>query len=343
MRQTICKTGLVLLIVQALVSTAVAQASDKSRSDKNRSIASTFAKKSKRNTRQVSSTDSLSRQRRRFWLYASLSSVFDSNIDHDENNVQSFGLIPSLGIHFQNNSERPAFEFDYETALHRYTNTSRWNRMSHKARASYERRFTDFLRSEITGEMSIKGSSEDRELSDQYVLRQEFKIRVSPNRRFNVFGAYRIKRVADDPGRNAIDPYIGASFEQRFAGQRSLELGYRYNKSRSWNPRHRYIRWTYGAEFKTPFLRPDRMLSIEVKYSPQLYARSIKIEDNTGNEHHVTRRDRRWIVDASWLRPVSERFDIGFRYNFEMRRSNDPEKNFNSHLAGVVFTYRWWQ
>lgn len=229
MRQTICKTALVLLIVQALVTTAAAQANDKSRSDTNRSTVSTSAKKSQLNTRQVSSIDYSSWQRRRFWLYFSLSSVFDSNIDHDENNVHSFGLVPSLGIHFQSNVDRPAFEFDYETALHRYSNTSRWDRMSHKARASYERGFTDFLRSEITGEMSIKGSSEDRELSDQYALRQAFKIRASRTRRFNIFGAYRIKRDADDPGRNAIDPYIGASFEQRFAGRRSFELSYRYD------------------------------------------------------------------------------------------------------------------
>lgn len=85
------------------------------------------------------------------------------------------------------------------------------------------------------------------------------------------------------------------------------------------------------------------MLTIDVKYRPKLYARTIKIEDNDGNKHHVTRYDRRWIVNAAWLRPVSERFDIGFRYTFEMLRSNDLEKNFNSHLAGVVLTYRWWR
>ena len=343
MRQTICKIALVLFIVQVLVSTADAQANDNSRSERNRSTASTSAKKSKPKARQDSSADNLSRQRRRFWLYASLSSIFDSNIDHDENNVHSFGLIPSLGFHFQNSLEKPAFEFDYETARHRYTNTSRWDRTSHKARASYERRLSNFLASETTGEMSIKGSSEDRELINQYVLRQEFKIRASRSRRFNVFAAYRIKRDEDDPGRNAIDPYIGGSFEQRFEEQRSLEISYRYDKNRSLNPRNRYVRWTYGAEFRTPFLRADRLLAIEVKYRPQLYARTIEIEDNNGDDHDVTRRDRRWIVGASWLRPVGEQFDIGFRYNFEMRRSNDVEKNFNSHLGGVTLTYRWWR
>lgn len=342
MQQTICKTALVFSIVLVLVSAPVGQTSDYTPLDKTHSTASTSAKKSKSKARQASSTDDLSRQRRRYWLYATLSSGFDSNIDHDENNVQSFGMVPSLGFHFQDSLEKPTFEFDYEMARHRYTNTSRWDRTSHRARASYERGLTDFLRAETTGELSIKGSSEDRELNDQYVLRQELKLRASRSRRFNLFAAYRLKRYDVDPGRNAIDPYVGASFEQRFSGGRSVEIGYRYDKNRSSNPRNRYIRWTYGAEFRTPFLGPDRLLFIEVKYRPQLYARTIEIEDVDGDDHDVTRRDRRWIVGASWVRPVNKRFDIGFRYNFEMRRSNDVEKNFNSHLGGFTLSYRWW-
>jgi hypothetical protein len=34
---------------------------------------------------------------------------------------------------------------------------------------------------------------------------------------------------------------------------------------------------------------------------------------------------------------------LGLGYRFEAGRSNDVEKNFNSHMAGVTLTYRWWR
>jgi hypothetical protein len=272
-----------------------------------------------------------------------LSKTLDSNIDHDDRDVRSFGLVPSVGVHFQSSLEKPALQLDYETAFHSYTNSSRWDRASHKARASYERKLASWLYSETVGEMTIKGSSEDRELSNQYVLGQEFELRASRSRRFKVFGAYRLKRYSDDPGRNAINPYVGGAFEQRFAGGRSLGVSYRYDKNRSQNARNRYIRWTYGAEFKTPFLRRDALLTVEARYRPQLYARTIEIEDEDGDDHDVTRKDRRWIVGGSWQRPLNENLALGLGYRFEARRSNDVGKNFNSHLGGVTLTYRWWR
>jgi hypothetical protein len=257
--------------------------------------------------------------------------------------VRSFGLVPSVGVHFQSSLEKPIFELDYEAAYHSYTNTSRWDRTSHKARASYERRFGRHFASETTAEVTVKGSSEDRELSNQYAVGQEFELRATRSRRFKVFGAYRLKRYPDDPGWNSINPYVGGAFEQRFAGGRSLEVSYHYDKNRSWSHRNRYIRWTYGADFKTPFLRPDAVLTFEAKYRPQLYARTIEIEDEDGDDHDVTRRDRRWLAGALWQRPLNENLLVGFGYRFEARRSNDVEKNFNSHLAGVTFTYHWWR
>ncbi len=49
------------------------------------------------------------KRQRRFWLSASLSSVFDSNIEHDERRLRSFGMVPSLGFHFQDDAEKPSF------------------------------------------------------------------------------------------------------------------------------------------------------------------------------------------------------------------------------------------
>lgn len=303
------------------------------------------AKKSKPKTRpkQTQTAEAGAGPRRRLWFYASVSSIFDSNIDHDAEDVRSFGLVPSVGVHFQNSLEKPALQLDYETGFHSYTNSSRWDRVSHKARASFERRLRPWLASETVGEVTIKGSSEDRELSNQYVLGQEFELRAGGGRRFKAFGAYRLKRYGDDPGRNAIDPYVGGAFAQRLAGGRSLELSYRYDKNRSQGARNRYVRWTYGAEFRTPFARPDALLTIEARYRPQLYARTVEVEDEDGDDRDVPRRDRRLVVGATWQRPLNDNLTLGLGYRYEARRSNDPDKNFNSHLAGATFTYRWWR
>ena len=63
------------------------------------------------------------RLHRRWWVSMSLASVYDTNITHDEQLVGSFGLVPSFGVHFRDNAERPSFEADYEVALHRYNHT----------------------------------------------------------------------------------------------------------------------------------------------------------------------------------------------------------------------------
>jgi len=347
MRVRIFNRTLLLFIIQAILAfPAAALAKDEPSGKKNKDAAAkpAAARKAKRKKQQTLPAEARrGGPQRRLWFYASLSSLFDSNIDHDEENVRSFGLVPSVGVHFQSSLERPSFQLDYETAYHSYTNTARWDRTSHKARASYERRLSRWLSSETVGELTIRGSAEDRELNNQFVLGQEFELRASRSRRFKVFAAYRLKRYSDDPGRNAINPYVGAAFEQRFAGGRSLEVSYRYDKNRSENPRNRYVRWTYGAEFKTPFLRRDALLTIEARYRPQLYARIIEIEDEDGDDEDVTRRDRRWIVGASWQRPLNDSLALGLGYRFEARRSNDVERNFNSHLAGVTLTYRWWK
>ena len=56
--------------------------------------------------------------RRRLWFTATLATSFDSNINHDPEGVRSFGVVPSLAVHFQNSVEKPSFEMEYEVAAH---------------------------------------------------------------------------------------------------------------------------------------------------------------------------------------------------------------------------------
>jgi hypothetical protein len=272
---------------------------------------------------------------KRFWLFASLSTGFDSNINQDPDGTPSFGLVSSMGFHFQDNAEKPSFEIEYEAGLHHYTNTDKWNRVSHSAATSYKRHLFGRWYTRTTGELSLRGSSEDRELNNQYLLGQQLEYRPTANTRLIGFAAYRLKRDPVEEGKNAIDPYIGAKFVQRLRGERRWEISYRYDHNRSWDPRNRYVRWTYGARFETPLLQHDR-LTFEGSYRPQMYARTVKVDDV-----RVTRHDARWSFNAVWDHPLSERMTMRMFYRFEKRLSNSADKRYTEQLPGVSLTYQW--
>ena len=273
---------------------------------------------------------------RRLWFTATLATSFDTNINHDPQGVGSFGLVPSLGMHFQNSVEKPSIEIDYEVAAHSYTNSKEWDRVSHNLLVSYRRHLFGRWSMRTESEITFKGSSEDRELNNQYTLRQQFEYRINENTRLQLAGAYRVKRDPLDSGSNAIDPYVGARFIRRLAGDRRLALSYRYDKNRSWDPKNRYIRWAYEAEFTTPIVDRRTRLNVDLTYKPRLYGRTVKVEGE-----RVPRRDGRWIFETRLERVLRSDLRIGFLYRFEQRDSNDADKDFQSHQAGVALTYRW--
>lgn len=280
------------------------------------------------------------KNRRRFWLSGSLSTVFDSNVEHDERRLRSFGLVPSFGLHFRDNPEKPTFEAEYEVGFHRYTRTDSFDRVSHYFTGAYRRRLSGRLSARTTAEVSLKGSSEDRDVNNQYSLEQQLQYRLTPTARVSAFAAYRIKRYPlIDVGKNAIDPYVGGRFAHELKAGREWQLTYRYDKNRSQDPKDRYVRWTYEAQFSTPLFRKRRdLLTVEARYSPRLYARQIKVDGG-----RAARRDRRWVFEFDYERPLARDVRLGLGYQFETRGSNDPEKRFNAHVVGVTFGFDWWK
>lgn len=300
----------------------------------------TVTKKKKKTARpSAASRREEGKRGRRFWLSASLSTVFDSNVEHDERRLRSFGLVPSFGFHFRDDAERPSFEAEYEVGFHRYTRTDSFDRVSHYLTAAYRKRLPRGFSSRTTGEASLKGSSEDRDVNNQYSLEQQFQYRLMPSVRLSAFAAYRLKRYpVIDAGKNAIDPYVGGRVAQELKGGREWQFTYRYDKNRSQDPKDRYVRRTYEAQFSTPLFRSRRdLLTLEARYSPRLYARQIKVDGV-----RVPRRDTRCVFEADYQRPLGQDVRLGLNYRYETRDSNDPEKRFNAHVGGVSFGFDWW-
>jgi len=275
-------------------------------------------------------------RRRRLWFTATLATSFDTNINHDPQGVSSVGLVPSLGVHFQNSVEKPSFEIEYEIAAHNYTNSEEWDRVSHNLVMSYRKHLFKGWSTRTESEITLKGSSEDRELNNQYVLREQLEYRLNENSRLQLVAAYRVKRDPLDSGSNAIDPYVGARFIQKLAGDKRVALSYRYDKNRSWDPKNRYVRWAYEAEFSTPIVDRRSRLSFDLTYKPRLYGRTVKVEGE-----RIPRRDERWIFETQFERVLRPDLRMVFVYRFEQRDSNDPDKDFQSNQAGVALTYRW--
>ena len=288
----------------------------------------------------MAQTKDIDEARRRFWISMSLASVFDTNITHDEQQVSAFGLVPSLGFHFRDNAERPSLEVDYEVGLHRYTNTDEFNRVSHSFTTVYRRQLAKHLYSKTTAEVSLKGSSEDRDVNNNYVVEQQLQYRLPSNTRVAGFAAYRMKRYPLlDADSNAIDSYAGAKIEQRLRGERRLELTYRYDHNRAWGPRNNYFRRTYSLEFETPVsLKRRDTLSAEFRYSPRTYETRLTKVDGI----RVPRHDDRWVFDVIYQRLIGANLLMGFEYEFETRNSNDPDKRFTSHAFALTFTFDGW-
>ena len=281
------------------------------------------------------------RAHRRFWFSMAIGTYFDTNITHDEQGVNSFGLVPSFGIHFRDNVEKPSFEANYEAGFHRYTGTDEYDRMSHNFDVSYRRQLAKRLYARTTAEVSLKGSSEDREVNNNYVLEQQLQYRVTPSFRVAALAAYRVKRYEPiEQGSNAIDSYVGAKVAKLFAGERRVEFEYRYDHNRAQSARNRYLRRTYAAEFSTPlsFARHDALL-FGLRYSPRAYTRRLI----SINGERVGRRDERWVFDVTYERALRPDLLMAATYTFEKRKSNDEDKRFTSNLFGLTFNFDWFK
>ena len=288
----------------------------------------------------VGQTRSEEKARRRWWVSAALATVFDTNITHDERAVSSFGLVPSFGMHYRNNPERPSFEVDYEIGVHRYTNTDEFDRVSHNLNAVYRKQLLKRLYFRSTTEISLKGSSEDREINNNYIFEQQLQYRFTPNTRVAGLAAYRVKRYPLlDQDSNSIDSYVGGKIEQRFRGERRLTAGYRYDHNRAWGSRNNYIRRTYTLEFETPLsLRRRDSVSAEFRYSPRDYQnRTTRV-----NGIRVPRHDDRWVFDVIYERQIRPDLSMALEYQFEKRDSNDLDKRFTSNAIRLRFVFDKW-
>ncbi len=262
--------------------------------------------------------------------------AFDSNIDHDLDPRAVYGGVAGLGVRFRDNPANPSFEVTYEAALHRYPEANQWDRLSQTARMAWELDLGGPLKFETVAEASLRGSSEDRELSNQIRVEPRLEVKLSSAQRLRFFTAYRVKRYPEDPVRNASNPMAGVQFRQRSPRGDSWEFGVRYDSNRADGARFSYHRWTTETTFATPLGPVDRLefgLAMRMQRYPN---RFVEVEDDD-----VPRFDQRWSPSVRWAHTVDDDFEFSAEYQFESRQSNDPGRGYRSHLTTFRVVQRW--
>ncbi len=273
----------------------------------------------------------------RFTPFTVASTVFDTNINHSEDDLNAYGMTLGAGVIFRNDPRRPTLEVQYQAGFHRYANTDRWDRLSHFVRAAWERRFTRRIAFEAVGEGSLKGSTEDRELSNQLSLEPRLEYRITPTWRVRGFGAWRLRRYPGSPDRNAINRYGGLELAVRPRSGLRWSAGGRYEVNAAESSRRRYLRWTWFGALTAPVGPRDR-LEIEARYSRRRYPfRPVDVKGGPD----VPRDDERLEPEITWVHAFNP--DVEFRggYAFSGRDSNDARRDYRSHQVIASLLRRW--
>lgn len=266
-------------------------------------------------------------------IFTTLSNGFASNIHFDLEDRDAFGVVLGTGVRFEGDD----FELTYEIAGHSYTNTNRWNRVSHLVAASFEQDLTDKWTFEPEAQIGFKGSSEDRDIVDQDLeITPRFEYQFSPERRLRLFTTHRMKRYNDDPDSNAFKNYVGAEFRETMRVGRYWEFGGRYETNDEPLDRGDYRRFTYWLEHGLQLTAQDALV-VQVRYRLKRYtAREVEVEDQD-----VLRVDHRWVPSVSWVRSLSPKLDVRADYTYETNYSNDFEREYGAHLAWTGVVIRW--
>lgn len=272
----------------------------------------------------------------RWTFFTGFTSAAESNINHDPEPVADYGLIPSAGINFRSRGERATLEASYAAAAHSYTETDAWDRVSHHLQLSYEPRWKGRWRSEMVGEISLKGSNEDRDLSDRYIVSHRLKFRLNEASQLRLNTGYRRKLYDDDPGANAHNPYAGVDYRRGFSSGVQWNAGYRWETNIAETERRRYDRTTLFTEVTIPVSQKSD-LRAGLRYREQFYPERV-VRDV---EARPLRRDHRWLGSVSWTRSLFDHIALAVDYLYEERGSNEPDKEFDSHGVSVSVIRYW--
>ena len=279
--------------------------------------------------------------RQRFYFENGVTNVYDSNVEHDSTNIGSYGIVVGATGRYRSRRTKPGVYMEYGVAVHQYTATDRWDRVSQLGRLGFDIPLGDMLLAGVTGEIYLKGSSEDREVGDQYAVLPRIEFRPVDDVRLRIITGYRQRHFADAPTSNAINRYVTFDSRIRF-GDGTLEGAARFEKNLPKIHRLRFNRQTYSASYGRE-VGDHAEVFAGVEYRPVQYPeRTVDILDEEGEEiGEEPRVDRRWKPQLKWVHEWSRNMRTDLEYEYEMRFSNDPDKKYRGHVLTLTTAIPW--
>jgi len=269
-------------------------------------------------------------------LRVSTAALYESNLDHSATPRGAYGGVAALGIRLQDRARRPRLTIDAETALHRYSAATRFDRASATVEGDLALDLVRGFTWATAVSASLRGSSEDRDLNNQYRVRERLELRLAEGTSVRLTGSVRLKRYPEPgaSGRNATNRYAEAELVQRLQAGGRITLGARLEANAATAARYRYDRVTWGLALESA---PGRWQQVEfgLAYRVQRYT-DRPVEGRT-----QLRRDYRVNPELRWtLRPWAST-EVTLAYDFENRTSNDPEESYDAHRLSLGVT-QWW-
>jgi hypothetical protein len=269
-------------------------------------------------------------------VFLTTTGMYDSNIEHDATDQQTYGGALGLGLTLERSGRVHGIEAQYEVAAHRYATTDRWNRISQQFEGAYTLKPAPWLRLQTAVEGSLKGNSEDRDLGNQYALKPRLELRPTRLTSIRFTGAYRLKQDERERAKDADNTYLAVEIRQGRESGGELTLGVRRESNHSNGLDDRYRRMLYTLELSSPSSARD-VLVFTANYREQRYR--YRRVDVSGVS--LLRRDQRVTAGLEFTHRFTPAMESTLGYAFETRGSNDPEKEYVAHLVSFAVRHRW--
>lgn len=254
-----------------------------------------------------------------------LTSVFDSNIDHDLQDIDSYGMIAGVEARLVTQARPPHLWLAYDGGYQTFSNSSRWDRWQQSAELGTRVPVAGRLGLEAKINYDNRISTEDRELVNQFM--------VMPGLRYDGarwglrgFGAWRIRRFTETPAYDEDIWMAGAEGRVRPGRRVTWRLNYGHEDAKSDTPSRSYTRDRLRFSHES---RVGARNSVLLTAEHQWRTYPEELVEVAAAE--VPREDRRWVLGAGWEYRFPSHQVLALEYRYEERTSNDPEEEYAAH------------
>lgn len=271
----------------------------------------------------------------RLWtLDARVSSVYDSNIDHDEVALDSYGTVARAGVGVRSSASDPVVSADYVLRVYRFTNTTRWNRLQHDFGLTLAAP-TDRVRPRLRGEVRLGSATEDRELANQYIVEPGVDVEVNDRVDLELYAVQRLKRYIDAVDRDETNRYAGADLDVEVLDWLDWTVGGRYEVNDGERDSRDYTRVTVDTELAIALGQVTGVeLALRRRFRDYTDERVATLDD-------VLRADRRWTTGVLFTRWLADVWQVRLEYEADLNDSNQVAEDFRSHRVELTLRRRW--